>query len=144
MQHFGPHRLHSQHIFLKTALSMAFVNLRPVVPGHVLVAPLRPVRRLAEMTVEETQDLWLTVRRICPALQQLHGANSLTVSVQDGADAGQTVPHVHVHMLPRRPGDFARNDDVYYELDSPATRRQDRTIEEMSQEAEQLRALFAH
>jgi diadenosine tetraphosphate (Ap4A) HIT family hydrolase len=36
---------------------------------------------------------------------------------QDGPAAGQTVPHVHVHVLPRRAGDFARNDDVYDELD---------------------------
>lgn len=36
---------------------------------------------------------------------------------QDGAAAGQSVPHVHVHLLPRRPGDYERNDDVYEELE---------------------------
>lgn len=37
--------------------------------------------------------------------------------VQDGPAAGQTVPHVHIHVLPRRPGDFEKNDDIYDELD---------------------------
>jgi diadenosine tetraphosphate (Ap4A) HIT family hydrolase len=37
--------------------------------------------------------------------------------VQDGPAAGQTVPHVHVHCLPRRPGDLKRNDDVYDAID---------------------------
>jgi bis(5'-adenosyl)-triphosphatase len=37
--------------------------------------------------------------------------------LQDGPAAGQTVPHVHIHVLPRRPGDFEKNDEVYDELD---------------------------
>ena len=36
--------------------------------------------------------------------------------MQDGPDAGQTVEHVHVHLIPRRPGDFKRNDDIYHEV----------------------------
>ncbi|KYO25041.1 bis(5'-adenosyl)-triphosphatase [Alligator mississippiensis] len=42
---------------------------------------------------------------------------SLTISIQDGPEAGQTVKHVHVHVLPRRAGDFSRNDSVYDELE---------------------------
>ena len=37
--------------------------------------------------------------------------------MQDGAHAGQSVPHVHIHVLPRRPGDFKNNDDVYDAID---------------------------
>lgn len=37
--------------------------------------------------------------------------------LQDGADAGQSIPHVHIHILPRRSGDFKRNDDIYEVLD---------------------------
>ena len=48
------------------------------------------------------------------------GAQALTFAIQDGPAAGQTVPHVHVHVLPRRLGDFERNDQVYDELDAAA------------------------
>ena len=44
---------------------------------------------------------------------QMYETTSLTLAVQDGRDAGQTVEHVHVHLLPRKPGDFQKNDDVY-------------------------------
>lgn len=40
----------------------------------------------------------------------------LPLSSTDGAGAGQTIPHLHVHILPRRPGDFSQNDDVYTRL----------------------------
>lgn len=39
-------------------------------------------------------------------------------SWQDGPQAGQSVPHVHIHCLPRRPGDFKRNDDIYDAIDN--------------------------
>ncbi|XP_032774180.1 bis(5'-adenosyl)-triphosphatase [Rattus rattus] len=67
--------------------------------------------------------------------------------MQDGPEAGQTVKHVHVHVLPRKSGDFRRNDNIYDELqkhdreeeDSPAFWRSE---EEMAAEAEALRAYF--
>lgn len=79
----------------------------------VLVSPVRPVKRFAEMTHEEVSDLFLCVHRIAPVLQQVHACPALTIAMQDGKEAGQTVEHVHVHMLPRREGDFSRNDDIY-------------------------------
>lgn len=42
----------------------------------------------------------------------------MTISIQDGAVAGQTVPHVHVHLLPRKKGDFDPPDKVYDAIDS--------------------------
>jgi hypothetical protein len=57
--------------------------------------------------------MWQTAQRVGRVLEKHHGASALTLAIQDGADAGQTVPHVHVHVLPRRGGDFERNDEVY-------------------------------
>ena len=50
-------------------------------------------------------------------MESFHGSTSSNVAVQDGPGAGQSVPHVHVHILPRRPTDFANNDDVYEALE---------------------------
>ena len=79
----------------------------------MLFVPRRVVSRLADLTPEEAVDLWLLAQRVGPRLEAHFGASALTYAVQDGAAAGQTVPHVHIHLLPRRAGDFARNDEVY-------------------------------
>lgn len=134
-------------MFLTTALSYAFTNRKPVVPGHVLVSPLRPVERFADLTSEEVSDLFLCVHRVFPVLQQAHSSPALTIAVQDGREAGQSVQHVHVHLLPRRQGDFARNDDIYDELsrhDKPEMEgsQRFRSEEEMQQEAAHLAKLF--
>jgi bis(5'-adenosyl)-triphosphatase len=137
---FGPHRIQPAEVFVESRLSLGFVNLKPVVPGarrlwcgraggvetltcaprragrragHVLFAPRRVVPRFAQLTAEEAADLWLLAQRCGPALEAHFHASALTLAIQDGSAAGQTVPHVHIHLLPRRAGDFERNDEVY-------------------------------
>ncbi len=103
--------------FYRTSLSFAIVNLKPIVPGHVLVCPTRVVQRFADLTPEEVTSLFLSAQLIGKVVEKEYRAESLTFSVQDGAAAGQTVPHCHLHILPRRFGDFQPNDLVYDELD---------------------------
>ena len=57
------------------------------------------------------------VQRVGRGVEQQYNAAALTVTLQDGPAAGQTVPHVHVHVLPRRWGDFEPNDKVYDAID---------------------------
>ncbi len=113
---FGPHVIRASEVFFITKLSTAFVNLRPIVPGHILVIPTRVVRRFRDMTTDEVSDLFATVQHVGRVIEPIYGASSLTIALQDGPDAGQSVPHVHVHVLPRCPGDFERNDDIYEHL----------------------------
>lgn len=85
--------------------------------GHVLISPVRVVRRFADLSPDEVADLWGLAQLVGKTLEPHYGAQSLTLAIQDGPDAGQTVPHVHIHVLPRKPGDFKKNDEVYDELD---------------------------
>lgn len=73
---------------------------------------------------------------------RFHETNSSTVTVQDGEHAGQTVRHVHCHIMPRRPGDFEHNDDIYIELnrnDAIDTTKGARSLTEMTTEAVEYR-----
>ncbi|XP_021735322.1 bifunctional bis(5'-adenosyl)-triphosphatase/adenylylsulfatase FHIT-like isoform X2 [Chenopodium quinoa] len=149
---FGPYKIDPKEVFYSTTLSYAMVNLRPLLPGHVLVCPRREVKRFADLTGDETCDLWLTAQKIGSKLEHYHKASSLTLAIQDGPQAGQTVPHVHIHIIPRKTGDFEKNDEIYDAIDVKEKElaekldldkeRKDRTLEEMNQEAEEYRALF--
>jgi bis(5'-adenosyl)-triphosphatase len=114
--------------------------LKPIVPGHCLVIPKRVVKRFPDLTPEEVTDLWLSAQKIAPALEKFYNCTATTYAIQDGKDAGQTVEHVHIHIIPRRPGDFKRNDDVYNEIEND--NRKPRTEEEMAEEARTLAKLF--
>ena len=70
------------------------------------------------------------------------GVDALTIAIQDGKTAGQTVPHVHVHILPRRERDFEPKDAVYQAMDAADT-QEARSADDMASEAATLRALFA-
>lgn len=93
-------------VFHVTNYSMALVNLKPLLPGHVLVCPRRVAPRLSDLTSDEVSDLFLTVQRVGRMVEHVYKASGLNVAMQDGADAGQSVPHVHAHIIPRRKADL--------------------------------------
>ncbi|XP_050140717.1 bifunctional bis(5'-adenosyl)-triphosphatase/adenylylsulfatase FHIT [Malus sylvestris] len=149
---FGPYNIDSREVFYSTKLSYALVNLRPLVPGNVLVCPRREVKRFVDLTADETSDLWITAQKVGSRLESYHKASSLTLAIQDGPEAGQTVPHVHIHILPRKGGDFEKKDEIYDALDEKEKEltqkldldkeRKDRSLEEMAQDAEEYKKLF--
>ncbi|XP_052200325.1 bifunctional bis(5'-adenosyl)-triphosphatase/adenylylsulfatase FHIT [Diospyros lotus] len=149
---FGPYKIDHKEVFYSTDLSYAMVNLRPLLPGHVLVCPRREVKRFVDLTAEETGDLWLTAQKVGSRLENYHRASSLTFAIQDGPQAGQTVPHVHIHILPRQSGDFEKNDEIYDAINEKEKElsqkldldkeRKDRSLEEMAGEAAEYRRLL--
>ncbi|KAF7324890.1 Diadenosine 5',5'''-P1,P4-tetraphosphate asymmetrical hydrolase [Mycena kentingensis (nom. inval.)] len=149
----------TRQAFYRSSLSYAIVNLKPIVPGHVLVIPTRPVRRLADLNEPELTSLMRAVQRVGGVIEKAYNADGLTVACQDGPAAGQSVPHVHFHLLPRKlSGDRfsgANNDSIYPELEKseaglrPEPLRVDadddrapRTMKEMEEEATWLRGFF--
>lgn len=118
----------------------------------MLVCPRREVKRFVDLTTDETSDLWIAAQKVGSRLETYHKASSLTLTIQDGPQAGQTVPHVHIHIIPRKGGDFEENDEIYDALDEKEKElkqkldldkdRKDRSLDEMVQEAEEYRKLF--
>ena len=99
-QRFGRIPISAEHTFLCSGLTYAFVNLKPLVPGHVLISPKRVVPRLHELSAAEQQDLWGHVLTVQAIVGRAHSTDDFIVAVQDGKLAGQSIPHVHVHILP--------------------------------------------
>ncbi|KAG6957113.1 hypothetical protein JG688_00011107 [Phytophthora aleatoria] len=148
---FGPFRVLFSQVFYESALSFALVNLKPIVPGHVLVVPKRPVARFEMLDVDEVSDLWTAAQLVGKQVEQYYGASSLTFAIQDGKEAGQTVKHVHIHVIPRIAQDFERNDDIYTEIEKHGhalhvdnETRTARSKADMAAEAAQLRPLFCN
>lgn len=152
---FAKFEISPDEVFATSRLSFAFVNIKPIVPGHVLVVPKRVEPRFGGLSPEEVADLWTLAQRVGSGISKHFQAEALTLTVQDGAAAGQSVPHVHVHVLPRTAGDFEPNDKIYDVLDqadSSQSRgdkktnldedRIPRSAEEMAEEAGKLRAVF--
>lgn len=98
------------------------------------------------MTPEEIVDFFMTVCKCQRMLEEYYKTTSATVTVQDGEFAGQTVSHVHCHVMPRKQGDFEHNDEIYIELnkhDHPkdGERRIYRTLIERTNEANEYRKI---
>jgi histidine triad (HIT) family protein len=81
--------------------TMTFLDLRPVATGHMLVAPRRHAACLAELDPEDGAQLFRVGMRAAAALR----AEGVNFFLADGEAAGQTVFHVHLHVIPRRGGD---------------------------------------
>jgi diadenosine tetraphosphate (Ap4A) HIT family hydrolase len=85
--------------------AVAFSDAFPVAAGHTLVVPRRHVASVFDLAAEEYAALWALVAAVRARLAAASGADGFTIGVNDGAAAGQTVAHAHVHVIPRRAGD---------------------------------------
>jgi diadenosine tetraphosphate (Ap4A) HIT family hydrolase len=84
---------------------LALLDGFPLSSGHTLVVPRRHVVSIFELTGEEWADLWGLVRSVRGELADKSCPNGFNIGVNDGAAAGQTIAHAHVHVIPRRNGD---------------------------------------
>lgn len=86
-------------------LTVAFMDIGQVNPGHVLVASKRHAVTVLDLTVEEAAAVMQTAQRIAHAAQQAFAPDGITLFQANGAAGGQTVFHFHMHVLPRHEGD---------------------------------------
>lgn len=85
---------------------MAFMDIRPVNPGHLLVIPKRHFEFMGDMDEETGAHLFRITLRVQQAMRRsLSKCEGINLFLADGAVAGQEVPHVHMHVLPRFVGD---------------------------------------
>ena len=129
----------NKQVFFRSRLTYALVNLKPLVPGHVLVVPLRTsVLRFSDLTPDESIDYMNTLQLIHKFVIKHYKADSLNIAIQDGPELGQLIPHLHTHIIPRYKTD-GFGDSIYEKLEKSDldTRYQD--FEKRKQIAIQVR-----
>lgn len=82
---------------------VAFRDLNPQAPTHVLVVPRRPIPRLAEATAADHALLGHLLLKTAEVARQLGLAGGYRLVINCGPDAGESVPHLHCHLLGGRP-----------------------------------------
>lgn len=89
------------------AHAVAFDDAYPVNPGHTLIVSRRHLARLADLSDEERAALWELVPAVRERIERAHAPEGYNLGLNDGPAAGQTVAHVHLHVIPRYAGDTA-------------------------------------
>lgn len=87
------------------ALTIAFMDIGQVNPGHVLVATRRHAATLLDITPEEAAAVMQTAQRVAHAVQATFDPPGLTLLQANGREGDQTVFHFHMHVVPRHAGD---------------------------------------
>lgn len=77
----------------------------PVSEGHCLVIPKRHVGSIDELTDVELKDLYTVLHQTKVLLLETYLPDGFNIGINEGEAAGQTVPHLHIHLIPRYEGD---------------------------------------
>jgi histidine triad (HIT) family protein len=96
-------------IVLDDSAGVAFLDRRPLLPGHVLLVPRQHVATLPDLPVADVGPLFALARRLTLAVSEATGSDGTFVGINNVVS--QSVPHLHVHVVPRRHDDrlFSRN-----------------------------------
>jgi histidine triad (HIT) family protein len=122
-------------IVLDDPAGVAFLDRRPLLPGHVLLVPRTHVATLPDMPVSEVGPLFTLARSLTRAVPRATGGEGAFLAINNVVS--QSVPHLHIHVVPRR------NDDRLFSRNLAWTRRPYRNEDEMREVAAAIRTALA-
>jgi histidine triad (HIT) family protein len=99
--------LPSERVF-EDAQTLAFMDLMPQSEGHVLVISREPAETIFELSPEGAAACIRTTQRVAAAVKRAFNVPGIMIAQINGSAAGQTVPHLHFHIIPRRHGEPLR------------------------------------
>jgi len=123
-------------IVLDEPAGVGFLDRRPLLPGHVLLVPRSHVATLPDLPVNEVGPLFTLARSLTSAVPRATGGEGAFVAVNNVVS--QSVPHLHIHVVPRR------KDDRLFSRNLAWTRRPYRDEDEMRRVAAAIRAALAN
>jgi histidine triad (HIT) family protein len=81
--------------------TLAFLDINPVADGHVLLIPRMHTKYIEELPQETSEALMKTLIKLVPPIQRAMNATDSNIGINNGPNAGQIIPHVHIHIIPR-------------------------------------------
>ena len=85
--------------------NFAFLDINPINKGHALVLPKNHVHKITDAEEEDIKALSIALKKVVKGIEDGIGVRNLNVFVNQGAYAGQVIPHLHFHVVPRHVGD---------------------------------------
>ncbi len=99
------------------AHTLAFLDIMPKAPGHTMVIPKIHAENILDLPEGEIGPLFASVRKLAERLTRVLKTDGLTIGVNQGKASGQTVEHLHVHLLPRFKSD--RGGSIHSVVENP-------------------------
>jgi histidine triad (HIT) family protein len=90
---------------METEKSLAFLDAFPLAKGHTIIIPKNHYSKIQDMNKEDNIDLFELVRVLTNKIEQVF--SSSLIAVHNGKESGQEIPHMHVHIIPRKSDDGA-------------------------------------
>ncbi len=87
------------------ATKLTFMDINPVRPGHLLLIPKKHYERMSDLPEETAADLARVLPRLARAVVKATQADGFNIFQTNGRCAGQVVPHLHIHIIPRHEND---------------------------------------
>jgi diadenosine tetraphosphate (Ap4A) HIT family hydrolase len=96
----------SDKIAAQSPLSFTIRDTLPVSPGHTLILPKRHFASIFEATKDEVAALWKALQQARNGLLKEFSPDGFNTGINDGLASGQTIRHLHIHLIPRYKGDM--------------------------------------
>lgn len=94
-----------QNIIMETNMARAVWDQYPVSPGHILIVPKQHIGNYFQLPRDIVIAMWDMVEACKQILDETHRPDGYNIGINCGEAAGQSVPHVHIHIIPRYKGD---------------------------------------
>ncbi len=95
----------NRELILESATAYAIFDKFPVSNGHALIIPKKHCADYFELTFKEQSACWFMLNKVKEILKKKFNPDGFNIGINIGESAGQTVPHVHIHLIPRYVGD---------------------------------------
>jgi histidine triad (HIT) family protein len=97
----------STRVIMQNEKAVALLDAFPLAAGHTLVIPRSHYTKVQQMNEEDAMAVFEIVWKLAGAVETASQVNASTIAIHNGSEAGQEVPHVHVHIVPRKRDDGA-------------------------------------